>query len=183
MRAAPAPRRRGPTHAPHRDSERPPPRARADRTPRGLERSANNSARSASSSSGLWENSSAAKQTLRGRQAALPEIVTNFAAQWGLDPAVEYLNHGSFGACPLAVLAAQAALRAEMEREPVDFLSGSLQARIDAAREYLSEFLGADPADLVFVPNATAGVNAVLRSLDFASSDEILVTTHTYAGW
>src|ERR1700683_5529675 len=181
MRGAPAHRRRGPTHAPHRDSERPPPRARAARTHRGLERSANNRARSASRSSRLWENSSAAKQTLRGRQAALPEIVTNFAAQWGLDPAVEYLNHGSFGACPTAVLAAQAALRADMEREPVDFLSGTLKARIDAAREELAQFLAADPADLAFVPNATAGVNAVLRSIEFASSDEILVTSHTYA--
>jgi len=111
----------------------------------------------------------------------LPEIVTNFAAQWGLDPAVEYLNHGSFGACPTAVLAEQAALRAEMEREPVDFLKEALPARLDAAREELAKFLGADPADLAFVPNATSGVNAILRSLQFASSDEILVTSHTYA--
>jgi isopenicillin-N epimerase len=111
----------------------------------------------------------------------LPEIVTNFAAQWGLDPAVEYLNHGSFGACPTAVLAAQAALRAEMEREPFDFLQAALPARLDAARKELAAFLGADPADLAFVPNATAGVNAVLRSLEFTSSDEILVTSHTYA--
>jgi isopenicillin-N epimerase len=111
----------------------------------------------------------------------LPEIVTNFAAQWSLDPAVEYLNHGSYGACPTAVLAAQAALRAEMEREPVDFLSGYLPARLDAARRQLAQFLGADAADLAFVPNATSGVNAVLRSLEFASEDEILVTSHTYA--
>jgi isopenicillin-N epimerase len=68
-----------------------------------------------------------------------------------------------------------------MEREPVDFLSATLPARIDAAREELAAFLGADAADLAFVPNATAGVNAVLRSLEFASSDEILVTSHTYA--
>jgi isopenicillin-N epimerase len=112
---------------------------------------------------------------------ALSEILTNFAALWGLDPAVAYLNHGSFGACPTAVLAGQAALRAEMEREPVDFLSGTLPARLDAAREELAAFLGADAGDLAFVSNATAGVNAVLRSLDLAASDEILVTNHTYA--
>jgi len=111
----------------------------------------------------------------------LPEIVTNFASLWGLDPTVEYLNHGSFGACPTAVLAEQAALRAEMEREPFDFLVGSLAMRLDAAREELAQFLGADAADLAFVPNATSGVNAVLRSLELNSSDEILVTTHTYA--
>lgn len=111
----------------------------------------------------------------------MPEIVTNFAARWGLDPAVAYLNHGSFGACPTAVLAQQAALRAEMEREPVDFLSGTLPARLDAAREELAAFLGADAEDLAFVPNATAGVNAVLRSLGLEPGEEILVTSHTYA--
>jgi isopenicillin-N epimerase len=111
----------------------------------------------------------------------LPEILANFAALWGLDPAVAYLNHGSYGACPIAVLAEQAALRAEMEREPVDFLSGTLPARLDAARGELAAFLGADAADLAFVSNATAGVNAVLRSLELASSDEILITNHTYA--
>lgn len=105
----------------------------------------------------------------------------NFASHWCIDPSVTYLNHGSFGACPSAVLAAQAELRLEMEREPVDFLSGTLAARLDIARQALSKFLGADPGDLVFVPNATAGVNAVLRSLNFEPDDELLVTNHTYA--
>jgi isopenicillin-N epimerase len=105
----------------------------------------------------------------------------SFAAHWGLDPAVSYLNHGSFGACPTAVLAVQAALRTEMEREPVDFLAATLPARLDAARAALAAFLRADPADLVFVPNATAGVNAVLRSLPLRPADELLVTNHTYA--
>jgi isopenicillin-N epimerase len=68
-----------------------------------------------------------------------------------------------------------------MEREPVDFLSGTLPARLDIARQALSKFLGADSEDLVFVPNATAGVNAVLRSLKFEPEDELLVTNHTYA--
>ena len=105
----------------------------------------------------------------------------NFAPLWCLDPAVVYLNHGSFGACPSAVLEAQAALRREMEREPVDFLVANLPARLDAARGTLSAFLGAEPQDVVFVPNATAGVNAVVRSLSFGPEDELLLTNHTYA--
>lgn len=103
-----------------------------------------------------------------------------FASLWRLDPQVLYLNHGSFGACPAAVLRAQSRLRARMEREPVDFLDGALPARLTAARATLARFLGADPADLVFVPNATTAVNAVLRSLELAPGDELLVTTHTY---
>jgi isopenicillin-N epimerase len=112
---------------------------------------------------------------------AAPEKPTlSLASLWPLDPAVTYLNHGSFGACPKHVLELQSALRREMEREPVDFLVGTFQPRIDAAREALAIFLGADPADLAFVPNATAGANAVLRSLDFEPGDELLLTTHTY---
>jgi len=102
------------------------------------------------------------------------------AAHWALDPQVRYLNHGSFGACPRAVLEAQAALRREMEREPVDFLVGALPARLAAARQALARFLGAKDSDLVFVPNATTGVNAVLRSLEWRAGDELLLTNHTY---
>ena len=108
-------------------------------------------------------------------------MTRDFPSLWCLDPAVTYLNHGSFGACPAAVLAVQSALRLEMEREPVDFLAVKLQGRLDTARDALSSFLGAAAADLVFVSNATTGVNAVLRSLTFAPGDELLTTNHTYA--
>jgi isopenicillin-N epimerase len=104
----------------------------------------------------------------------------SLAAHWGLDPSVTYLNHGSYGACPTAVLAVQSALRTEMERELVDFMNGSLPARLNVARQALAQFVGADPRDLAFVTNATMGVNAVLRSLPFSPQDELLVTTHTY---
>ena len=104
-----------------------------------------------------------------------------FRSLWGLDPAVAYLNHGSFGACPTAVLEAQAALRSEMEREPVKFLSVRYNERLDRARAALAAFLKADGADLAFVTNATMGFNAVLRSLAFEPGDELLATTHTYA--
>src|SRR6266513_5531365 len=104
----------------------------------------------------------------------------DFAHLWPLDPKIVFLNHGSFGACPTEVLRYQADLRAEMEREPVRFLSRELDDRLDAARAALAAFLGADPDDLAFVTNATSGVNAVLRSRDFASGDELLTTDHAY---
>ena len=51
---------------------------------------------------------------------------------------------------------------------------------LDQSRNALAELIGADPADVVFVHNATAGVNSVLRSLSFRPGDEILVTAHDY---
>ncbi len=102
------------------------------------------------------------------------------ADAWALDPATVFLNHGSFGACPRAVLGAQADLRAELEANPVAFLDRGLEDRLDAARARLAAFVGAAAEDLVFVPNATHGVATVLRSLRFAPGDELLATDHEY---
>jgi isopenicillin-N epimerase len=103
-----------------------------------------------------------------------------YARLWGLDPEVTFLNHGSFGACPRAVLEAQQALRDGLEREPVRFLWRELEGRLEETRAALGAFVGADPDDLAFVPNATTGVNTVLRWLDLGPGDELLVTDHAY---
>lgn len=99
---------------------------------------------------------------------------------WLLDPEITFLNHGSFGATPLAVLAIQDEFRSRMEREPVRFLVRELEPLLDEVRGQLGQFVGADPEGLAFVTNATAGVNAVLRSLDLSSGDELLVSTQEY---
>ncbi|MFK7740341.1 MAG: aminotransferase class V-fold PLP-dependent enzyme [Planctomycetota bacterium] len=90
------------------------------------------------------------------------------------------MNHGSFGACPRVVLERQSQLRAEMEAQPVRFLHRELEARLDVARAALAHVVGCNADDLAFVPNATTGVNTVLRSLAFAPGDEILITDHGY---
>jgi len=102
------------------------------------------------------------------------------ARYWPLDEGITFLNHGSFGACPWPVLHAQSEWRARMEREPVIFLAMELEGHLDHARARLGEFLGADADDLAFVPNATTGVNTVLRSLNLQATDEILSTDHDY---
>jgi isopenicillin-N epimerase len=99
---------------------------------------------------------------------------------WLLDPTITFLNHGSFGAAPKVVLAKQNDLRTQLEREPVRFMVRELEPLLDDARATLAAFVGADPAAIALVPNATAGVNAVLRSLDLDRHDELLVTTHEY---
>lgn len=101
-------------------------------------------------------------------------------ARWALDPAVTFLNHGSFGACPREVMEAQSELRERMERQPVRFLARELPGLLDEARAPLARFLRTAPERVAFVPNATAAVNAVLRWLPLAAGDELLTTDHVY---
>jgi isopenicillin-N epimerase len=103
-----------------------------------------------------------------------------FQRFWLLDRNITFLNHGSFGACPRHVLEVQAKLRSQLENEPLRFFGREWEPLLDASRSKLGEFLGANKEDLVFVPNATTGVNAVLRSLKFAADDELLTTNHEY---
>jgi isopenicillin-N epimerase len=99
---------------------------------------------------------------------------------WWLDPDCIFLNHGSFGATPRDVMAAQEEWRIRMEREPVHFMSRTLPGALRDAADELAGFLGADGDDLVFVENATAGVNTVLRSLRWNPGDEVVFTSHGY---
>lgn len=89
-------------------------------------------------------------------------------------------NHGAYGATPRAVLAAQDAWRARMERQPSRFFNGVILPALREAAEGLGAVLGARGQDIGFVGNATEGINGVLRSLAFAAGDEIVVLAHVY---
>jgi isopenicillin-N epimerase len=101
-----------------------------------------------------------------------------------LDPDVVFLNHGSFGACPRAVFEAYQALQRELERQPVEFMAldrryGGL---IEAARARLAAYVGAEPGNLAFAPNASTALNTALRSLELRRGDEILLGDAEYGG-
>jgi len=103
-----------------------------------------------------------------------------FAQHFSLDPNVIYLNHGAFGACPLVVQAKQLEFRERLEKNPVHFFTRELERLLDDTRAVLGPFLGANPEDLAFVPNATAGVNTVLSALELEAGAEIIINDHTY---
>ena len=109
-----------------------------------------------------------------------PEPIPGARLLFSLDPSVSHLNHGSFGAVPIAVQRAQQRLRDEMEANPLRFFTQGLVDRIAHARRHLAAFLGADPDGTTLVGNATAGAAVVLQSLALRPGDEIVTTDHGY---
>lgn len=101
-------------------------------------------------------------------------------AQFLLRSDVIFLNHGSFGACPKPVFQAYQDWQLQLEQQPVEFLGRRFDALLDDARRALAVYLNADAANLIFVPNATTGINIVARSLPLAAGDEILTTDQEY---
>jgi isopenicillin-N epimerase len=100
--------------------------------------------------------------------------------QFLLDTEVVFLNHGSFGATPRPVFDVYQAWQRRLERQPVKFFSRELDGYFEEARRVLGEYLNVEADDLVYVPNATHGVNVVARSLSLGPGDEVLTTDHEY---
>lgn len=97
-----------------------------------------------------------------------------------LDPTIIFLNHGSFGATPKPVLEAYQNWQRRLERQPVLFLGRELPELLRESRRVLGEYLNIEADDLVYIPNATHGVNIVAHSLQFKPGDEILTSDHEY---
>ena len=121
----------------------------------------------------------------------MPTFGRSFLAQWWLDPAITYLNHGTVGATPRVVLETQQAWQRRIEAQPAAFLfrelmrvtadePGAPRLLLRQAADTVAEFVGARGDDLVFVDNASTGINAVLRSIALQPGDEIVVLDQAY---
>jgi isopenicillin-N epimerase len=104
----------------------------------------------------------------------------NLCDQFLLRDDIVFLNHGSFGACPRPIFEAYQAWQLELERQPVEFMLRRFDGLMTEARAALGAYVGADANDLVYVVNATTGLNVVARSLPLEPGDEVLTTDHEY---
>lgn len=102
------------------------------------------------------------------------------AGLWHLDPGVAHLNHGSFGAVPLAVLAAQAVVQARIESNPERFYRDDFRPDLVAARLSAASFLGCEADGLVLVNNVTEAAACVLDAVGLREGGEIVVSDQVY---
>lgn len=109
-------------------------------------------------------------------QLPLPDL----AAHFQLDPDITFLNHGSYGACPKPVFDTFQNWQREVEQNPVEFIGMRLPDLLAESRRKLAPYLGTDADNIVYVKNATFGMNIVARSLKLNAGDEVLTTDHEY---
>lgn len=98
---------------------------------------------------------------------------------WTLDPEVLHLNHGSYGAVPRRTQDLMAALRVEMDANPMVWFR-TVADRLTTSRLELASYLRVDPAGFALVPNASAGVTAALATLPIPAGSRIVLTDHAY---
>jgi len=111
---------------------------------------------------------------------------------WLLDPQIVYLNHGTVGATPIPVIEHWRRIQDEIERQPAQYLLRELAdhaaigepaaPRMRVAARSIARSVGCDADQFVFVDNATAGCNAVLRSFPLERGEDIAITSLGYGG-
>ncbi|KAL2675594.1 hypothetical protein Neosp_011784 [[Neocosmospora] mangrovei] len=90
------------------------------------------------------------------------------------------LNQGAYGSYPCHVRDALRQWQDAAESEPDKFIRYTFPKKLDAIRHQVASFLNADVEGLVLVPNATTGLNTVLRNLRFQPGDKIVHFTGVY---
>jgi selenocysteine lyase/cysteine desulfurase len=84
---------------------------------------------------------------------------------------------GSYGTTPKPVLEAGNELTLEIESNPDLFHRLSYQKRLIGVREKLARLIGVKTEEVVLVPNASTGINTILRNFEWEQDDQMFVCT------
>lgn len=90
------------------------------------------------------------------------------------------LNHGSYGAYPRAIQEEITKYQKEAHERPDVFIVYNLPKLIDSSRAAIAPMLGVPVDEVVFVPNATTGINTILRNLVYEEGDVIVYFSTIY---
>ncbi|KAH8117757.1 PLP-dependent transferase [Phellopilus nigrolimitatus] len=110
-----------------------------------------------------------------------PAFGHSMLKHFGFEPSYINLNNGSYGSLPLPVLEACEQISREIESNPDRYMRSTYIPLLQVVRGRVAELLGADIDECVIVPNATHGVNTVLRNLSWGETDIVVGTAVTYA--
>lgn len=112
--------------------------------------------------------------------SSLPAFGHSLLPLFQLDPTYVNLNHGSYGSVPKSVTDNETAWEKKTEFNPDAFFRYNVWGFMDSVRRALADLLSCDWEDLVFIPNASAGVNTVIRSLQVPDGQKILYLNEAY---
>lgn len=105
---------------------------------------------------------------------------SEYTSQWLIRADTTYLNHGSFGPPPEYVRLARRTWIDRLDQQPMDFYLREFEPALWQARSATARFVGTQPENLIFVENATAGMNVVAHSFPLSAGDEVLSNNHEY---
>jgi isopenicillin-N epimerase len=97
-----------------------------------------------------------------------------------LHPDIIFLNHGSFGACPLSVYDDYQRWQAKLEEEPIQFITKTGVKAYRQSKEVFAEWFNCSSDNFFFTPNPSTAFNTVMKSLELKEGDEILSTDLEY---
>jgi isopenicillin-N epimerase len=106
--------------------------------------------------------------------------MNNIKDQFLLNPEITYLNHGSFGACPIPIFEDYQYWQKALEFEPVQFLTKKREEAILVSKKVLAPYIGCHHEDFFFIQNPTTAINQIVKSLTLKAGDEVLTTNHEY---
>ena len=86
----------------------------------------------------------------------------------------------TYGACPISVLNENHKWQKVMERDPVRFMHDEIYVQLDYSRSELAKYVHCDKNSIVYFPNPTHAVSAVIDNIVIDKNDEILSTNLEY---
>ena len=97
-----------------------------------------------------------------------------------LDEKTVYLTHGTFGGCLKTAFDNRIKWHKKIESDPFDFINNHAFNDLEHSRKFLSDYLNCSYQDLVYFPNPSTALNAVIKSINLSHNDEVLTTNHEY---
>ena len=105
---------------------------------------------------------------------------SNLKEHFILNPNITFLNHGSYGACPISVFEENQKWQRKMERDPVKFMHEDVYGFLEKSRERLGNYINCDKDSIIYFPNPTHAVASVIDNIKVKKNDEVLSTNLEY---